>query len=89
MSGAGSGADGNGAKEHDTACARKPTRRGLAFLSFMSSLAAVALMAVLGFIGSLIAEALVARKANSSMPLYLVSRNKTTRREAGAYGRNI
>lgn len=82
------GADGDSAKEHDTARARKPTRRGLAFPNFMSSLAAVALVAVFGFIGSLIAEALVARKANSSMPLYLVSRNKTMRREA-AYGRNI
>jgi seryl-tRNA synthetase len=83
------GADGDDAKEHDTARARKPTRRGLAFLNFMSSLAAVALVAVFGFIGSLIAEALVARKANSSMPLYLVRRNKTMRREAGAHGRNI
>jgi hypothetical protein len=82
------GADGDSAKEHDTARARKPTRRGLAFPNFMSSLAAVALVAVFGFIGSLIAEALVARKANSSMPLYLGSRNKTMRREA-AYGRNI
>ena len=83
------GADGNGASEHDTARPRKPTRRGLAFLKYMSSLAAVALVAVLGFIGSLIAEALVARKANSSMPLHLVRRNKTTRREVGAHGRNI
>ena len=83
------GADGDSAKERDTARARKPTSRVLAFPNFMSSLIAAALVAVLGFIGSLIAEALVARTANSSMPLHLVRRNKTTRREAGAYGRNI
>jgi len=82
------GANADGAKQRDTARARKPARGVLAFLIFLGSLVAVALVAVLGFIGSLIAEALVARKVNSSMPLYLVRPNKTRLREAGAHGRN-
>ena len=63
-----------------------PRRRGLvpALFIFVLSLPAKALGAIFGPLGSLVAESLMARKAHSGMPLYLVRRKRTGRWAGGA-----
>lgn len=77
------------AMERDTATPRG-RRGGVAkVLIFVLALPAKALAAVLGFLGSLIAEALVARTASSGLPLHLVRRKRAKLWAGGADARPV
>ena len=76
--------DGGAPTERGTAPAGKRRSWVLRLLWFVPSLAVKALLAIFGALGSFIAEALVARKANSGMPLHLVERKRQRRLAGGA-----
>jgi hypothetical protein len=76
--------DGDATNERAPAPTHKRRSLVLTVFTLALSLPAKALAAIFDSLGSLIAETLIARKANSGMPLHLVRRKKARRWAGGA-----